>query len=78
MSWWNPLDWVANAVADSVSRAFDELGERIREDPRIILYPVGMAGSAVALIEGGRSAAKAAGEILGSAVAHDFVTELEE
>jgi len=78
MSWWNPLDWAADAVMDRMEDSFESIKNRVYDDPKIILLPVGVIILTPALVAGTASFLHAAGSILGAEVATNYIEQVSE
>jgi len=56
-AWWNPADWLKGAgsrVAEGIADAIGDLGDRVKDDPRIVLVPTAVVLGSVTLGYGAR------------------------
>jgi len=73
VAWWNPLDWAAKATADALKDGIDEIFDAIKENPQILLVPVGLVAGGTAVVYGGKAAAKSAGSVIGESYAKEWI-----
>ena len=64
-AWWNPADWLKGAgakVGEGIIDAISGLGQKVREDPRIVLVPTGAVTAGVVLYHAAKAYGQKAGD----------------